>query len=92
MTDPAIEAANRAWMDRYSGVTTVTESALAGGVGDLAIGAAREALKPIRDLLDKLALDTYPPCDLGTRIDLFQQAISDLSPLVYTSEELKAGP
>lgn len=79
MSDPAVEAAQRAfWVPGESHEIA-------------AVAAAREALKPIRDLLDKLALDTYPPCDLGTRIDLFQQAISDLSPLVYTTEELANG-
>jgi hypothetical protein len=56
------------------------------------LDSAREALAPIRDVLDKLAEDTVPPCDIVTRYVLFEKAISDLSPLVYATEELELGP
>lgn len=56
------------------------------------LDSAREALKPIRELLDQLAEDTVPPCEFGNRHELYVKAISALSPLVYTAEELEAGP
>ena len=56
------------------------------------LDSAREALAPIRAILDKLAEDTVPPCDFEKRYDLYVKAISDLSPLVYTTEELELGP
>lgn len=55
------------------------------------LDSAREALKPIRELLDQLADDTVPPCHPGKRFELFEKAISALSPLVYTTEELEEG-
>ena len=75
MADPAVEAAQRALMAD-------------GPPRNALVSAAREALKPIRRVLDKLAEDTEPPCDYALQIELFERAISDLSPLVYTSEEL----
>lgn len=51
----------------------------------------REALAPIRAVLDKLAEDTVPPCDFATQVELFAKAINDLSPLVYSTEELANG-
>lgn len=92
-SDPAVEAAERAWVTRYTNHThTAADSAQDNGVGQLAIDVAREALKPIRELLDQLAEDTVPPCEFGNRHELYVKAISALSPLVYTTEELEAGP
>lgn len=86
MSDPAIEAAQRAMN------TMVAACGDPGAMGpvlnDLSRDAAREALKPVRAVLDKLADDTVPPCDFVKRVELFERAISDLSPVVYTSEEL----
>lgn len=93
MSDPAAEAAHRQLVNQfgiwekdrtypngepYYMVRTRTE-------------AAREALKPIRAVLDKLAEDTIPPCDFATQVELFAKAINDLSPLVYSTEELANG-
>lgn len=84
-SDPAVIAAKRAWDDTI----------VRGGRGPnenpwlQSIAAASEALKPIRTVLDKLAADTEPPCGLATRIQLFEKAISDLSPLVFATEELE---
>ncbi|MDJ0006496.1 hypothetical protein [Gordonia alkanivorans] len=50
MSDPAVQAASRAWLDRYDDRTVnVEESAHYNGVGALAIKAAREALAPLRE-------------------------------------------
>lgn len=53
-TDPAEAAAYRAWFDRYPGSPYLhrhfTKSKDEGGTAGLAISAAREALKPIREL------------------------------------------
>lgn len=49
MSYPAVEAAQRAWEERYSDrLQSVTYSAQHDGMGALAIAAAREALKPIQ--------------------------------------------
>ncbi|CPR34345.1 Uncharacterised protein [Mycobacteroides abscessus subsp. abscessus] len=89
-TDPVVRAAQRAWdaKDPLDGIAYVP--------GDHGIwtpeameAAACEALKPIRAVLDKLAADTEPPCGPATRIQLFEKAISDLSLLVFRTEELE---
>lgn len=54
MSDPAVEAAARAYGEER------------GRQQREGVGAAREALKPIRDELDTLAYVTKPPCDFGT--------------------------
>lgn len=76
MSDPAIEAAQRAlgWS------ADITDG----------ISAAREALKPIRDELDALAYVTKPPCDFGTLLAAYEKAIDQISRHCFTSEELKA--
>lgn len=81
MSDPAEIAANR--------VALQVESRI---FYHHMLDSAREALAPIRAVLDKLAEDTTPPCDLGTEFELYREAISALSPLCYTSEELRMGP
>lgn len=51
MTDPAVEAAEKAWHDRYrERMVPAEKSAEYGGLGALPIAAAREALKPVREL------------------------------------------
>lgn len=51
MTDPAVEAAEKAWHDRYrERMAPAEKSAEHGGLGALPIAAAREALKPVREL------------------------------------------
>lgn len=50
-SDPAVEAAARAWHDRYGDrLVGVKESAAHNGVGELTIAAARAALAPLRKL------------------------------------------
>lgn len=75
MTDPAIEAANRA-IDTF----------LADEHDNIPIEAAREALKPIRKLYEELAVlafDSRDPERQGERY-----VLSRLAPLIYTTEEL----
>ena len=49
MSDPTVEAAQRAWTERYpNGSGLLASSAYQDGIGALAIAAAREALKPVR--------------------------------------------
>lgn len=81
MSDPAYEAAERASEQFETG----------GQISLQAIAAARLALAPIRVVLDQLADDTVPPIHPGKLFELYEKAISDLSPLVYTSEELSHG-
>ena len=84
MSDPAIEAAQSAFIrEGWGDVLQLSE-------GHLAVAAAREALKPIRDELDTLAYVTKPPCDFGTLLSAYEKAIDRISRHCYTSEELKA--
>lgn len=79
MTDPSIEAARKAL----------------GPFGDaspfyprsLAVAAAREALKPIREKIRELQTD-IPTDDpkFGEGVDY---AIAELAPLIYPTEELE---
>lgn len=50
MTDPAIEAAQRVWIRRYGGDGHFDRSVRNGDVGAFVVDAAREVLKPIREL------------------------------------------
>lgn len=72
MSDPAIEAARRAWA--------------AGATAPASI--AREALKPIRAELDRLAEATEPPCDLETRLNEFETAVDRISGYRFSAEEM----
>ena len=57
-SDPAVEAAARAWHDRYGDrLVGVEESAAHNGVGELTIAAAREALKPLRTVHKALTIE-----------------------------------
>ena len=80
MSDPAGSAANRVAMQIESRIFYRH-----------LLDSAREALAPIRAVLDKLAEDTVPPCYFATQVELFAKAINDLSPLVYSTEELANG-
>lgn len=82
MTDPAVVAAQRA----------AQSGPYAGCCKAYANAAAREALKPIREVLDKLAADTEPPCNYATQIELFEKAISDISGLAFATEEQSDDP
>jgi hypothetical protein len=51
MPDPAIEAAQRAWEQRYpNGSVSLAASAYRDGLGAFVVAGAREALQPIREL------------------------------------------
>lgn len=59
MSDPAIDAAQRAWAERYpigSASVDLLKSQAKEGLGAFVIAAAREALKPIRELHRKSRL------------------------------------
>lgn len=74
MTDPAIDAAQRAG---------------ASGHALDPIAAAREALAPIKaefGHLQRLARDVGPSSDLGRAL---QYALDRFAPLIYTAEELE---
>lgn len=74
MSDPAIEAAQRAWGDRRGSKT-------AWKVG---IAAAREALKPIREWFETAMAEAIAE-DLFEQMDL----LDSLAPLIFTTEELE---
>ena len=79
MTDPAVEAAQRAF-DRlapdWAGVS-VSRSAR----GQAYIAVAREALAPIRAVIERWAAETNLPPAALTLLD-------EIRPLIYPSEEL----
>lgn len=68
MTDPAVEAAQRA-------IGHVSPDEFTNEVGDTALAAAREALRPIREWY--FAAMAY------------NATIDDLAPLIFTTEELE---
>ena len=76
MADPAVEAAQRALMAD-------------GPPRNALVSAAREALKPIRELHDAFA-DFYRGRD-DTFAAGVQHVLRDLRELVYSSEELDRG-
>jgi hypothetical protein len=76
MTDPAVEAAQRAWTEEnWLGVLEMSE-------GNLAIAAAREALKPIRELHVKSDMYHTPVCADGCTWPC------DTAKLIYPEDEL----
>lgn len=75
MSDPAVEAAQRAWADEGWGPEPLSFSE-----GSLAISAAREALKPIRTWFEWWAQPSTTPTE---------QAWGELARLLYSPEELE---
>lgn len=73
MSDPAIQAAQRAHARMVDGINTPSRERER-------ITAAREALEPIRDWAAKWSIELLHH-DLG-------QAWAELAPLIFTSEEL----
>ncbi|USH45576.1 hypothetical protein SEA_PHABULOSO_81 [Gordonia phage Phabuloso] len=94
--DPAIAAAQRAWDARYVGrLVSVVESAAHDGLGALAIAAAREALAPLREVVEQARTCTpYDTRDIGEAVlyDSFTDFLDELSALLYSSEELGDNP
>ncbi|WP_078278562.1 hypothetical protein [Mycobacteroides franklinii] len=85
MSDPAIEAAQRAWRQRH-GLGGFNPSSGHDGLGAGYVAAAREALKPIREKIRELQTDI--PTDnpmFGEGVDY---VIAELAPFIYSSEEL----
>lgn len=104
VSNPAVEAAQKAWLARYHGSQmeiSVEQSAGNGGVGALAVDAAREALKPIKDqmvvakaryselqdlmLAGATSAETSRYANEMAGIHYLYRLIA---PLVYSSEEL----
>lgn len=79
MTDPAVEAARRAC--EPMGVSHLV------GPGRHALRGAREALAPIREVIDCLEVDlANAPHESWPAIVV--EALGRLEPLIYTTEEL----
>ncbi len=77
MSDPAVEAARRAGrVDPGWPKKVIAEE------------AAREALRPIRDELNRLAEATEPPCSFETWAKEFGAAIDRISVYCFSPEEL----
>lgn len=73
MTDPAVEAARRAWQAEGWG-----DGPLAMSEGHLAEAAARAALKPIQDWFDR----NYGMSSITDHL------LDELAPLIFTTEEI----
>ncbi|NMO00849.1 hypothetical protein HH308_06430 [Gordonia sp. TBRC 11910] len=93
MSDPAVEAAQRAWAGIVGSDTQAAEllaSSPDSQIAFLVKAAAREALAPIRALHHRLA--QYPGDDVCsscyTRIGFLATWPCDTAKLVYPSEEL----
>lgn len=95
-SDPAVEAAARAWHDRYGDrLVGVEESAAHNGVGELTIAAARAALAPLRKLHRKRRAGGETYClecchIIGSGYELtYQSWPCATAKLVYPAEELR---
>ncbi|SII79532.1 Uncharacterised protein [Mycobacteroides abscessus subsp. abscessus] len=78
MTDPAVAAARRAW----EGWDWSDDQS----ISVLVDSAAREALKPIAELLAELFIEQ--PGDVSIAPELWE-FLARLTPLVFTTEELE---
>lgn len=90
--DPAIAAAQRAWVERYDDrMVTVEDSARHDGVGSLAIAAAREALAPLRKLHENWSAvwETPPRWDEdGNAHHAVTLLLQELAQHLYPKDEL----
>lgn len=90
--DPSIEAAQRAWAERYPYSSTgLTESVLEDGIGAFVVASARAALKPIRELAEELRathLHQVVSDEARERYLGVEYVLGKLVPLIYSSEEL----
>ncbi|WP_260973525.1 hypothetical protein [Mycolicibacterium llatzerense] len=77
MNDPAIDAAQRVIVGRVSSAHP-----------DDLTAAAREALKPIREELDKLAKATEPPCNWEIWTEAYAEAVDRISHHCFSTEEM----
>lgn len=79
MSDPAIEAAQRAW-DTTAELTTDLQYTV--NPYAVAKAAAREALRPIRELYEEQSGDSDESAELWV-------FLNKLAPLIFTTEELE---
>lgn len=85
MSDPAVEAARTAWRAE---LPLVPAEHFVGQTPPRNLTrAAREALKPIRDLFEDLNSASYVAISLE-RAEGIRAALRELAPLIYTTEEL----
>lgn len=83
MTDPAVEAARRAWQAEGWG-----DGPLAMSEGHLAEAAAREALRPIRERHAHWVAELEKSPLPATAGAIALVVLADLAPLIFTTEEL----
>lgn len=81
MTDPAVEAARRAWQAEGWG-----DGPLAMSEGHLAEAAAREALRPIRAVYERWG--RLYGSSRGDVPEMVQVLLESLAPLIFTTEEI----
>lgn len=82
MTDPAVEAARRAWQAEGWG-----DGPLAMSEGHLAEAAAREALRPIRAVYERW--ERLYGSSRGDVPEMVQVLLESFAPLIFTTEELE---
>lgn len=91
MSDPAIEAVLRAVQltrERRGETFHVEGAEIYELLCDVAEDAAREVLKPIRELHRELTDELTPPYDeVMTALDV-KYVLDKLAPLIYSTEEL----
>ena len=88
MSDPVIEAAQKAWAERYpNGSVSLSASAYQDGLGVIVIAAAREALKPIRELHRRVHSFVYRTDGMCEECDNVWPC--ETAELIYTTEELE---
>ena len=88
MTDPAVEAAQRAWYARYHASHNFYTSLTHGGIADGFTHAAREALKLVREAYTRWE-SAFGDGQRGDTAEIVQVLLEELAPLIYTSEELE---
>lgn len=88
MSDPADVAAQRAWERKYGSTNSPWREGFPNQVSRGFVDAAREALNPIRDELDKLAKATEPPCNWEIWAEAYSEAIDRISHYCFSTEEM----
>ncbi|WP_078278567.1 hypothetical protein [Mycobacteroides franklinii] len=77
MSDPAVEAAQRAYGAMGAEAT----------IWDEAVTAAREALEPIREWHQKKS--QWLDCRYSSEALMLKAQLAEIAPLIFTSEELE---
>lgn len=92
MSDPVVEAAQRAFNETYRS-TDFAASLQRNGVAAELCSAAREAVEPIRELVEEArSWKPYNTRDVGDAYlaESVHDLLDDIAKLIYPSEELQS--